>query len=320
MTDHYRLLGVARSATPEQIQAAFQERAMTVHPDRNVDNPDALQQFKELSHAYQVLSDHTKKAMYDQTLPPEEEIVTENTAEQAPQATPAISTDPANLREIWKKVWQLFYAQERYSKAMDGLRIVIPITIENETLIMGIDAQHSNLLGYINSNELAVKIRKILTHVVGQPLGFRVFNGTTIADWEVVKSSEALRKKRAESKGSAAMDSLLAANTEKNEDGTIAPAPVLLPPNLEEVVDRMQRAWGSIENRNLPQVRAKFLLDQIIHVVRSEEMMRANRVNEEVLQRLAAKAIDRLAILVGVDSAVVGLEYHRTKIRFIGGL
>ena len=318
MTDHYRLLGVARTATPEQIQAAFQERAMKVHPDRNTDNPDALQQFKELSHAYQILSDNHKRAMYDQTLPDEESLLEEETAAEVEvEQAPAISTDPTYLREVWKKVWQLFYAQERYSKAMDGLRIVIPITIDNGILIMGIDAQHSNLLGYINSNELAVKIRKILSHVVGQPLGFRVFNGTNIADWEVIKSSEALRKKRAESKGSA-IDNLLGA--EKNEEGTAAPAPVLLPANLEEVVERMQKAWGSIENRNLPQVRAKFLLEQIFHVVRGEETMRAGRASEEVLQRLVAKAIDRLAILVGVDSAVVGMEYHRTKIRFSGGM
>jgi hypothetical protein len=291
---------------------------MKVHPDRNADNPDALQQFKELSHAYQILSDNHKRAMYDQTLPDEESVSSESAVETEELQKDEISTDPTYLREIWKKVWQLFYAQERYSKAMDGLRIVIPITIDNGILIMGIDAQHSNLLGYINSNELAVKIKKILTHVIGQPLGFRVFNGTTLADWEVIKSSEALRKKRAESKGSAAMNTLM--DGEKNEDGSTTSAPVLMPANLEEVVERMQRAWSTIENRNLPQVRAKFLLDQIIHVVRGEETMRANRASEEVLQRMVAKAIDRLAILVGVDSAVVGMEYHRTKIRFIGGM
>lgn len=62
----YDLLGVSRSATQDEIKAAFRAKALQYHPDRNQNNPEAETKFKEINTAYETLGTPEKRQIYDQ--------------------------------------------------------------------------------------------------------------------------------------------------------------------------------------------------------------------------------------------------------------
>lgn len=64
--DYYEVLGIERGADADAIKKSYRKLAMEFHPDRNPDNPEAAERFKEISEAYAVLSDPEKRNRYDQ--------------------------------------------------------------------------------------------------------------------------------------------------------------------------------------------------------------------------------------------------------------
>lgn len=64
--DYYKTLGVERNASEDDIRKAYRKLAMQYHPDRNPNDKQAEERFKEINEAYQVLSDPQKRTHYDQ--------------------------------------------------------------------------------------------------------------------------------------------------------------------------------------------------------------------------------------------------------------
>lgn len=65
MADYYDVLEISKSATPEEIKKAYRQKALKFHPDKNPGNAEAEKKFKEISEAYEVLSDEKKRQIYD---------------------------------------------------------------------------------------------------------------------------------------------------------------------------------------------------------------------------------------------------------------
>jgi DnaJ-class molecular chaperone len=65
MRDPYSVLGVAKTAKPEEIKSAFRKLAKKFHPDQNKDDPKAKERFAEVNQAYEIVGDKEKRAQFD---------------------------------------------------------------------------------------------------------------------------------------------------------------------------------------------------------------------------------------------------------------
>ena len=64
--DYYEILGVSRDVSDGELKKAYRRLAMKYHPDRNPDDDDATDLFKEAKEAFEILKDPQKRAAYDQ--------------------------------------------------------------------------------------------------------------------------------------------------------------------------------------------------------------------------------------------------------------
>lgn len=124
MKDYYEILGVARDASQTDLKKAFRQLAMKYHPDRNPDDKEAEDRFKEINEAYSCLSDAEKRANYDRF----------GTAEGHGQGFGPFSTG-TGFGDIFEDIFGDFFGgfggqrRQRASKGHD-LRYDLDITLE----------------------------------------------------------------------------------------------------------------------------------------------------------------------------------------------
>jgi len=102
--DPYKLLGVSKSSSQEDIKKAYRKLALTWHPDRNQSNRvEAERKFKEFSEAYQTLSDPTKKRQYDEATAPQRP--SQGTPQRPSPGFRSQSMDPREAEELFKQMF-----------------------------------------------------------------------------------------------------------------------------------------------------------------------------------------------------------------------
>lgn len=134
--DYYEVLGVSRTANEQEIKSAYRKLALQYHPDRNPDNPDAEEKFKECSEAYAVLADGEKRARYDRF---------GHQAFGAGQGFGGFDSNVVDFHDIFGDIFgDLFGGQGgggRRSRAQRGADLREDLTLEFEEGVFGVSKQ-----------------------------------------------------------------------------------------------------------------------------------------------------------------------------------
>lgn len=127
-TDPYRVLGIERGATPDEIKRAFRHLALRYHPDRNPNDPSAEQRFKEVTRAYELLSDPVRRFQYDRL---------GFTGDRAGGRTPPWDADGADLREVFDRLMNEAFGSNPFKGRSKGEDLRYSISVRLEEVARG---------------------------------------------------------------------------------------------------------------------------------------------------------------------------------------
>ncbi|HEY3782746.1 MAG TPA: hypothetical protein VGL56_16810 [Fimbriimonadaceae bacterium] len=188
--------------------------------------------------------------------------------------------------EIWKQALPVIRSNVTGVGVWAALNSAVPIAIEDNTFVIGLAPKDGDLAGHLRMAQTKRFIDLELTRVAGKQTIGRVIDGTTFADWERVKRRdlEAQRLKDiAESKTRAEISS------RSGWDG---------------VYEQLSRRYAAIQNKSLPQNRAKFLREVIDLVA---EALKAQQSTDEMGERNLGRCIERISQYSDVPSTLVAV-------------
>jgi DnaJ-class molecular chaperone len=124
MTDYYSILGLPNSASAEEIKKAYRSMAMKHHPDRGGDESN----FKQISEAYEVLSDPEKKQMIDMGVDPNAQSHGHGGFQQGPFD---FQFDSGNFNDIFSQFGFGFSGRQRQQKRNRSINIAVELDLED---------------------------------------------------------------------------------------------------------------------------------------------------------------------------------------------
>ena len=132
--DYYQILGIERSATEDEIQDAFHEMARKYHPDVNSD-PRVVERFKEISAAYDVLSDPADRANYDMQIGADRQNRRQTSSRPSNTAWYQQATYTQRAKTTWDHKWSRTPSKQSEKKQKDTL-IVTTVALIGSILML----------------------------------------------------------------------------------------------------------------------------------------------------------------------------------------
>lgn len=282
-TTYYDVLDLDRDATPEEIKDAYYELARRHHPDVASQDAQVTQRFALVSEAYRVLSDPQRRRQYDRSLPHKSYPLRRPTPEK-----------------VWREAGEVVLMRsDRFGPLNQAMQATVPIVLDDDTLVLTMAGSERHLAGHMETAANRNSILNALELVAGRRLDFRVIDGTTEEEWKQLKLVQEQARSRRTGTGSAetAPGGPAAAST-KGSDAA-----------WDELIQRMHRTYQQLPKRQHPQAKSRYIREVLGWVAGADEELRLREgVDEDVHERMLARAIERLSAIVDLPAVVLALE------------
>lgn len=213
----------------------------------------------------------------------------------APEPAPEMPLG-MDLTWVWKEVRKRVFIKLPFSLGVaDAMEAVIPITLDEDTLVCGLAPRDYPLSGHLHADNVRNTIENILHQASRRHIRFELIEGTTPADWEAIKD----RQRRAHA-------AVIAMAEQKLEEHHFEDV-------LNQIVGELRRRITSARDRMLPQVRAQLLLEIVPQLSDTEEMLFAEQETHD-RRRSMARAIDRIAGFLEVPALTLAIEIERHRL------
>lgn len=200
----------------------------------------------------------------------------------------------ANLPLVWANCVELLKDRINNRSFWEALEATVPITIENGTLIIGMESPNFNLASHIQHASHLNAVVRVVEERFQQPLQVRLIEGSTLADWEATKER----------------DARVAAMKEATQS-----APVL--------EDAAARSWETLNEqlsalyhqrplRSLPQSKARFANEALYTLVEAMDTLYSEEP-DETAERSLARTLDRIANIAEIPAPVLAFELERLR-------
>ena len=186
--------------------------------------------------------------------------------------------------EIWEKVLPDIRDGVTGVGVWTALNACTPIAFEEDTLVIGVPSQESELAGHLRLPSTKRTIETIFGDSVSTKVHLRVISGVTAKDWETEKRRDRERRKLQE-------DALERSRVRATKTGS-----------WDTIHDRLARMYAETPNRSLPQNRARYLMEAIDLLSSS---LQETPLDDDASERSFARCIERVAQSAEIPSALV---------------
>lgn len=206
----------------------------------------------------------------------------------------------ASLPLLWATCVERLKDRTNNRSFWEAIEQTRPITIDEDSIIIGLDPEKSYQIGVINQNSLQHIITGAIREVFGRDLKFRLIDGNSLQEWEILKDREA------KAKAARAVAATRAASRPTLEQGVYNAS-------WEGAHDAVSRAHTDTPVRNLPQGKARYANEALYILAQAMETLYPDPP-DEASERGVARILDRISYLSDIPAPVLAFELERLRV------
>jgi hypothetical protein len=200
----------------------------------------------------------------------------------------------ASLPVLWANCVERLKDRINNRSFWEALEATRAITIENDTLIIGMEGENFTGASHIQQTSTLNTVHRAIEEIFGKPLQLRLIEGHTLADWEAAKEREARLRAMKQAPAPAQPEAHVASDS------------------WEAVYEQLGRLYAQALHRSLPQGKARYANEALYLLVEAMDTIYKDN-GDDTSERNLARALDRIAANTEIPAAVLAFEMERLR-------